>query len=146
MKNTKILFATILVLSFAAITSCKEDTTAPDPKQQVIDALSKAWTVNSVTLDNQDVSADWNSFTLTFDNTQAYITTSPSYKSTLIWPLTGSYTFPNIENPRVILRNDGVLIFVSNLTDNSLQLIFSITNTGGRTEGLTGEWIFDMGS
>jgi len=144
MKNIKILFSLVLLLSLVAITSCKKDTPQPDPKQQVIDALGKAWTVNSVTLDNQDVSAEWSGFTISIDNAQNYTATNLSIKSTLVWPPVGSYTFPNIDNPRVISRNDGVLIFVSELTDTSVQFIFTITNTGGRTDGLTGEWIFDM--
>ena len=114
-----------------------------NPTQAVIDALNKSWTANSVTLDNSNVTRDWNGFNLTFNSTKGYTATSLSDESILVWPANGSYTFPDANNPHTVLRNDGVQISLTNITETSVTLTFVVP---GRTKGLNGEWVFEMGS
>ena len=148
MKNINRIIVIILVTGIGSIVGCKKksDPTPVDPKQEIINNLTNTWSVSGVTMDGQDVSADWTDFALTIDLEQNYAATDLSAESVLIWPVIGSYTFPNTDNSNVVLRNDGVQITISNLTVNSVQLSFQISgrNNGGRTEGLLGNWLFEM--
>jgi len=137
----------IALMGIVALTSCgKKDTPAPqvDPTQAIIDGLSKTWNVNTVTLDNAAVTGDWTGFELQFSGSQGYTATNLSVESVLVWPVSGSYTFPNANNPNVVERNDGVQITISNLSTTTATLTFNIAGRNGRTEGLIGKWVFEM--
>ena len=149
MKIVKNIVLAFTLIGIVSLTACGGgDTPAPvvDPTQEIIDALTKTWSVSSVTLDNTDVTTDWNGFTLTFDSSKGYSATALNAESILVWPASGSYSFPNANNTNQILRNDGVEITLSNVTETSATLSFQITGRNGRTEGLIGQWVFVMGS
>jgi hypothetical protein len=142
MKNIR---KTIGILSMIImVMSCgKDDSPQADPVQTVIDGLGKTWTATSVTFSSQDVTSDWKDFALTFDQAKGYTATALSDENVLVWPASGSYTFPDPANPKIILRHDGVQIAVDNLKKTTATLIFTISGrSGGRTEGLVGEWVF----
>lgn len=147
MKN--ILIFTLLLFSIYFSNCGSGEEPAPDPpvdiKQQVIDGLAKTWQVNSVTLDGVDVSNDWIGFTLKFDKSKNYTAKELSVKSILVWPVSGSYSIPNANMPKNILRNDGIQIVLSNVTTSTVTLSFTISGrSGGRVEALIGDYIFDM--
>jgi len=149
MTVIKNIVVALTLIGIVGLTACGGgDTPAPvvDPTQEIIDALSKTWSVSSVTLDNADVTTDWNGFALTFDSSKGYTATALNNESILVWPASGSYSFPNANNTNQILRNDGVEITLSNVTETSATLSFQITGRNGRTEGLIGQWVFVMGS
>jgi len=151
MKLIKYTLLGLTLLGLLTFTSCGKDDTPPtpqvDPEQEIVDGLNKSWTITSVTLDNVDVTGDWNGFTLTFNGTKEYTATALSAESILVWPASGSYTFPNATNANLILRNDDIQITISNMTDTTVTLSFTILGrTGGRKEGLIGGWVFEMRS
>ena len=125
-----------------------DDSPGIDPVQEVIDGLEKTWRVTSVTFGNDDDTADWNGFTLTFDQSQGYTASRLSDESVLVWPTSGSYHFPNSSNSNLVERDDGVQINISNLTETSATLTFTISgrsgSTGGKEDGLIGAWVFEM--
>ena len=147
-KNILLGLALLSILTFAACGGGDSPTPITDPSQEIIDGLEKAWSVTSVTFQNQDVTSDWNGFALTFDTSQGYQATNLSVESILVWPPSGSYSIPNTANPTSLLRSDGVAILVSNLTEASATLTFTISGRGGRMggkdEGLLGEWVFHL--
>jgi hypothetical protein len=139
---------TLFIIAAAMITlGCGEDDSPTiDPIQQVVDGLEKTWSATSVTFQSQDVTANWGGFTLAFDQNKGYTATSLSDESVVVWPTSGSYSFPNLENANSVLRSDGVQISIEDLTDTNVRLVFQISgrNEGGREDALIGEWAFVM--
>ena len=149
MKTIKNITILAVIAVIATLSACGgDDTPTPvtDPTTEVIKALGKSWTATSVSLDDADVTGDWAGFALTFLQSQGYSATNLSAESILVWPVSGSYTFPNANNANQILRNDGVQMTLSNVTETSATLSFRITGRTGRTDGLIGEWVFVMRS
>lgn len=150
MNTTKKILLAIMITSIAALSSCGgDDSPVPvvDPTLEIIEGLSKTWSVTSVTLDNSDETTDWSGFTLNFDLSKGFTASDLSDESVLVWPTSGSYSFPNANNANIILRSDGVQITIEDLTETSARLVFNITGrSGGRINGLVGEWVFDLGN
>lgn len=148
MKKIQLIIFIGLALNFMHCGGSEDDPDPDpqiDPKQQVIDGLSKTWQVNSVTLDGLDVSTDWIGFTLKFDKSKNYTAKKLSEKSILVWPENGSYTIPNANHPKNVLRDDGIQIVLSNVTASSVKLSFAIAGrSDGRVESLIGDYVFDM--
>jgi hypothetical protein len=147
----KTIYKYILLLSIITLLSnCggngnTDPTPVADPTQAVIDGLAKTWTINSVSLDGSNVASDWNGVSVSFTTNKSFSITGLSTENSLIWASSGSYSFPDATNANKILRNDGVEIKLSNLTDNSATLEFSILErSGGRTNGLIGSYSFNF--
>ena len=131
--------------------SCGKDDPKPkvDEVEATVEALSnKPWTPTGVTFANANVDTDWSNFVLSFDDSKGYTASALSNESVLVWPASGTYTFPNANDPNTILRDDGVLISIQSLTETSTLLVFTITgrNEDTRTEGLLGKWEFELGN
>ena len=143
-KNITLAFLFIIV-----ITSCEENDPpelVDDAQQEMIDALSKTWSTSSVLQDNNSVSGDWSDFRIQLTENMGYTSNSSTNEQKLIWPISGSYTFPDVDNPNKILRSDGVEINLSNVTETSATLSFQITGrSNGRSNSLIGEWVFILG-
>lgn len=141
-KNFKIL-ATVLVLlsSIHFISGCKNDDDHPTPEQQRISDLSSTWILGSVENDDNDVTNQFNGFSLVVDQTS--FTTQNGGNA---WPANGSFTYVLVENDiKILERNDGVEISVDKLSNDELRLSFQITTLpGGRQEGITGQFIFSL--
>ena len=94
---------------------------------------------NAVTIDiTNDVTPNWTGFTLTLGNKSYSSSNSPEV---LIWPASGTWDFG--ANVSTLVRNDGVEITVS-VTDTSLQMQFDYSASGGRLNGIEGNWVFKM--
>lgn len=149
MKIMKNILIALSIVATALLTSCDgsdSPSPQPDPQQEMIDALTKTWTVTEVTLDNVSVTGEWNNFSIQFMNDKTYSSTSSTNEQKLVWPIIGSYTFPDTNNPNMISRDDGVEITLSNVTETSATLSFRISNRSGRVDGLIGEWVFVLGN
>lgn len=148
MKKIQLIIFIGLALNFMHCGGSEDDPDLDpqiDPKQEVIDGLSKTWQMKKVVFDGTDVSDDWVGFTLRFDKSKNYTAKELSVESILVWPVSGSYTIPNTNNPKNILRNDGVQIVLSNITQSSVTLRFSISGrSGGKVSSLIGDYTFDM--
>jgi hypothetical protein len=138
MKTKLILsFCTLLVV---LIPSCKDE---PTEKEIFIKDISKTWTPSTtgIVFKGQPVNGVFNSFSLTFGKGQTYTTTDGQNP---VWRASGKYTVQNATNSVgfEILRDDGVIVTVDQLTDTKLVLKFDYT--GGRSRSVSGGYIFDL--
>jgi len=138
-----------MTLVFAMMTiGCNDnggDEEQPDPLTEQIIALmndGSVWRLSSlgVEKDGLDVTSQFDGFTLTIGN-KTFSTTNSLDSA---WPSSGTWDFEN-GNANRILRNDGVLIFVT-LFENTLTLTFTttVTNSGERNAGISGEYRFHL--
>ncbi len=139
----------ILLISIVALLTNCGGTTDPTPGvdslQATIDGLAKKWTPSGVTLDGVNVSDDWSGVSVTFTANKSFTVSGLSQENSLIWPSTGTYSFPDENKPLKILRNDGIEITLKNLTSTSVDVSFAITGrTGGRGAGLSGNYSFSF--
>jgi hypothetical protein len=138
------LIALTLVMG-VLVSSCKKDNTdTKTAEQKKIEQLSKTWAPGSatiselVTVDGTDVTADWPNFVLTLGD-KTY--NSSGADSPLVWPANGTWAFGSDLN--TLIRDDGVEITIK-LDDTSLELQFDYNASGGRFDGIEGNWIFKM--
>lgn len=141
----------ILLLSIIVFfTNCGGDgATDPapvvDPLQATIEGLAKTWASAQVTLDGATVSDDWSGVSFSFTQNKSFSVTGLSTENGLIWPSSGTYSFPDANKPLKILRNDGIEITLKNLTETSVDVSFTIDGrTGGKTLGLSGNYTFSF--
>lgn len=118
-------------------TSCKKDD--PDPLAQRINELTASWKLGSVKNDNTDVTSQYTGFTLSVTGNN-YATT----KGGNPWPESGSYEIKKDDLSKII-RSDGVVVTIDELTGSTLVLSFTYSSlTGGRTKGVTGNFTFSL--
>ncbi len=134
----------------ALLTNCGGSDQPPQPVDEtlaVIAGLAKTWTIDAVTLDGSSVTSDWNNVQISFTANKSFTITGLSQENSLIWPSSGSYSFPDSSKPLSVLRSDGIAIAISNLTASSATLKLTITGrTGGRETGLSGNYSFSFGN
>ena len=136
------LIALTLVMG-VLVSSCKKDKTdTKTDEQKKIEQLAKTWVLaagsNVVTVAGTDVTTEWANFVLTLGD-KTYQTSGAD--SPLVWPASGTWAFG--ANLSTLVRDDGVEITII-LTDTSLDLQFNYTASGGRFDGIEGNWIFKM--
>ena len=156
MKTIKYTLSALIIVAIALFTACDGGGGGDDPQPSEEDLmkekLSKTWNISSVTLSNEDVTADFSGFTLTLQSSGSYSTNSSSVeRSPNPWPNSGSVEFggsadsPNLNQ---LVRDDGLTMSVS--TDgSSLSLSFTFSDehtdsTGGRVEIVNGSWVFQF--
>ncbi|MEQ8359534.1 MAG: hypothetical protein RH860_08605 [Cytophagales bacterium] len=130
--------ALFCAVAFAiAIASCKNDD--PNPLDQRINELKATWKLGSVKNDNADVTGQYAGFTLTIEGT-SYSTVSGGNP----WPESGTYEI-NSSDLNKIIRSDGTIITIDEITPTVLVLSFNYTSlSGGRTKGVTGDFTFSL--
>ena len=122
------------------------DSSSESEKDVTINILqSKSWTTSSVMVPDNTAteSNDWLNFKVSFTGTNMSASDHAA-GAEAVWP-SGSYTVS--EDGKQITRGDGVLMILTNLTDSSFTVIFSVppgTEIGGRIAALDGEYIFNM--
>lgn len=117
--------------------------TTEDIQKQTSQKLQAAtWKVKTVLRDGVDVTTDYTNFTLTIA-ASTYTTTNGS----LAWPASGTWAFQNQSTTQVIRDGSLPVDFVLSTDATSLSLTFTIatsTYIGGRTNGLKGNYEFDL--
>lgn len=150
MKKLNTLFALLFLAGMVVMSGCK-DKKEPEEKteeQKQIEALTGAWTVSSVSLDNSDITSDWTSFTVTFGGDKTY--TSANSNNSNVWPASGTYDFAvsgSTVDVNTMLRsgNGTDLEIALTVSENSLTMSFDYdTDIHGRLKGTDGAWIFVM--
>ncbi len=127
----------LIVLLAVGIASCKKDD--PNPVDQQINQLAGKWKLGSVSNDNQDVTAQFSGFTITFTG-KNYSTTSGGNP----WPGSGTYEIKPT-NLKSIIRSDNTVVTVDQLTTAALVLSFTYPNvSNGRVNGVTGGFTFSL--
>ena len=142
MKSRSIIYLMIIAYIFV-YTGCKNKTEDPDPLEVQLEKLMNGnsnWGLGSVEKDGYDVTADFEGFTLKVG--QYTYTTQNSLPTA--WPASGTWQFSN-NDPNKVLRDENTIVDV-NLTATQLVLTFSVSglNTGGRTAGIDGQYVFTL--
>ena len=131
-------FATCLCMVLA----CGGGDDGPSAEELRLQELTATWSVNSVINDGQNVTSQFNGFTLTVTSQQTYTTTNGGNA----WPAQGTFELVN-NNLDVFTRDDNVNISITSISETNLTLTFQITEVRGTasgTEGITGSFTFDL--
>lgn len=143
MKNLSkplfLLISLVCIVVALSLSGCsKDDGLSPD--QQRIKDLTTTWTLGSVTNDNVDVTDQFTGFMLVINDTN-YTTKNGGNA----WSASGSYSFVenNIDH---LMRDDNVQITIDSFSSSEITLSFTINqvNTGGRINGITGNFTFSL--
>ena len=140
--RTRISIVGLILALGIVFSACKKDPVTPKTDEELqLEKLEKTWIVesgsNKVTIAENDVTDEWTSFELTF--TEGNYTSSGA-ASTDVWPAGGTWSFAT--DDVTIIQRDGIDISI-NVSDNTLLMTFTYT-TGGRLDGVDGNWVFNM--
>ena len=144
----RITFIALTLVMGVLVAGCKKTTVTPKTDEELqIEKLTGTWVLdpgvtNPVTVDSNNPPQDWTGFTLTLGNeTYQANTSTGTLGDEDVWPTNGTWTFGT--SVSTLNRNDGIDISVS-VTDTSLQLQFEYSASGGRLNGIEGNWVFKM--
>ena len=136
-----ILISTLLILGLLSIESCNKrsddnNLSAKDKTSALL--LSVPWNVNTVVADGTDQTTVFTGMTLSFNST-SYTTT----KGGALWPSNGEWTYAD-ESGKSLLRSDGLLVTILDISSTSLTLSFISTkgSIGWRVNSISGNYIF----
>lgn len=133
-----------LILAFCAciaglmLSGCKKDD--PDPQEEQIKALAGTWNLSSVRNDGADVTTQYQPFTLTLTTDKTYSTTNGGNP----WPASGTFDFMNETLIDQVMRDDNVVVIISEVSANTLVLNFNISRVRGTAAGITGSFTFSL--
>ena len=138
------LFALATLLVFDNCGGSDSDT----PKDVTTNILTNKteWTVSNVNvpINSATESSDWNSFKVSFTNTNMTTSLHP-VGAQAVWP-SGSYTVS--EDGKSLTRQDGVVMTLNPITETNFTARFTVppgTEIGGsRIASLEGEYTFNM--
>jgi len=118
------------------------DPTALELQLEALMNNNNSWglTSGTVTKDGFDVTNQFDGFEL---NIKEFTYTTQNSLDTA-WPGSGNWEFVG-ENPNKIERSDGVEITV-NITGSNLSLSYTVTNVGGKGNGIDGNYVFTLTS
>src|SRR5688572_4465805 len=130
-------------LVFMILLSCKGD--EPSAKDIFIKNISKGWkpSATGVKLDGEFVNGVFDTFSLTFAKGLTYSTTDGQDP---VWKASGKFTVNKASNAVgfLIVRDDGVEVTVTELTESKLVIQFPFTKKGGRSSSVSGGYVFDL--
>lgn len=136
----------VAAATYAMLIGCGDDDRGDQNTQEsgFLKALSGKWTVERVTLDAIDVTFLFEEMTLSINSNKSY----NAFKGlTPYWPEEGTFELaadPNSDNYKMI-RDDGVELFVTALSDAELQVkMFYSPKTSGRVSSVAGEYQFNF--
>ncbi|MDH5365403.1 MAG: hypothetical protein OEW67_00330 [Cyclobacteriaceae bacterium] len=156
MKKLSYLLSAIVLLAILFTIGCKPDPTpGPSAEEAQKALLVKTWTASSVTLNNEDVTADFSGFTLTIQENLNYTSSASSLtRSPQPWPTSGGFAFgvngDGTTNVNQLLREPGgtnELPMTVQVDETTMTLGFTFTDgthLGGRTEAISGDWVFSF--
>ena len=150
MKKNSIILFSIITLSFLG---CSKDDTKVDNVALAAEKLGGTYSPTYVSLDGDDVSSDFNDFTISIDESLNFTSNSAFLdRQPNPWAASGSFIIMepvDDHNSVTLLRNDGVELFAE-LAEASaiveLSFLFDADSEGsnGRTAAVEGEWLFDF--
>ena len=136
-------YSGILTLVFVLILlGCKKD---PEPNliQDKLNEIQGTYLISAVTLDGNDVSADYAGMSITLTTSKSYSTSGGDYNP--VWPANGTFLFKNeASEPPVLtsfIRNDGIEVAYT-LSGTTMTFTLNMPDTGGRITGLGGDFVF----
>lgn len=157
MKKLNYLLSSIVLLGILFTVGCgPDDELGPSAEEAQKTLMAKTWNVSDVTLNNENITADFTNFTLTVDTNLGYTTFLQDItRSPQPWPTSGSFAFgvngdgtPNVNQ---LLREPGgskELPITLQVNETTMTLSFTFVdgthNPGGRTEAISGDWVFSF--
>jgi hypothetical protein len=137
-------FALISLISVAFSFSACDGDDGPSAVEKQMKLLAGTWTMSSVTVDGVDQSSIFDGFKLTFTDTPA---TYEPVNGGKVWATGGSFRFNNNDATDFIRSNDGVVVTITSITENSLVLQMEWNRTTldlGRIKSIAGnhEFVF----
>jgi hypothetical protein len=157
-RSLRIFLASVAISALTLLYSCGGSEPEPEPtaaEAAVINLTNSAWKVNSVTIDGVDKTSMFTNLSITFTPTSTTNGKPSSLNGSftavnggLVWPASGTWSFPNTADGNNVLRGDGVSLQLTELTATTLKisLAWSKTTFGtGRSAGLKGQHVFTMG-
>jgi hypothetical protein len=143
MKLIKYSLTVVSIIAIVTFCSC-DGNDGPTAQDLFLKKLGQTWkcTTGHVSVDGRDVTRSFSGMEITFTTDKTY-TVANSVAP--IWPAQGTFTLQPGDNGLFnILRDDGVLITVSELTDSSITFHLQHTSNGGRVKSISGAYEFLM--
>ena len=144
LMRSKLIYLLACLAFGVVLSACKKD--EPKPKtdeEKQLEKLAATWVLpspaptNTVTIQGNDVTAEWTSFEVTFSDGSYSVTGSGDPQ---VWPGSGSWSFAE-GDVATLQRSDGVDISI-NVSDTNLTMSFNYSASGGRLDGIEGDWVF----
>lgn len=133
----------VAVLALMVITSFSACDDEPSAEEAFMDKLSGEWTPSQISLDNVVLEGAFDGFQLVIKVDKSFSTIKGNDP---IWAPSGTFTLKTNTSASgfSLIRNDGVEIQVTDLSNETLGLKFQYTSTGGRRSSVSGNYQFDL--
>jgi len=135
----------IILALMIQLSSCgKKNDVAPTPTaQQTVTSqlIANTWKIQSVSVDGIDQTSVYKGLTISFTAT-SFTTTNGG----VVWPASGTWSFPSATDATTMKRDDGILVTVM-ATGATLQLSLTWSTTtlaGGKLESVKGQNVFNF--
>jgi len=135
-----------MISSLLVFQHCSDSSDEPSDKEVTEEILrSKSWSAASVNVPANTATEndDWINFGVSFSETNMNTSGHPT-GAEAVWP-SGTYTVS--EDGNSITREDGIIMSLSNISENGFSTSFSVpegTHIGGRIAALNGPYVFIM--
>jgi hypothetical protein len=134
------ILSLLVVLS---LTGCNDEKPKPLSEQVKAKLIAHPWKINSLSIDGQNNSSLLTNFTITFTPTSF-----TTVNGEPIWPTTSPWSFENETTANAIMRSDGIIVKLDEVTNTSLSISFTWnkeTYEGGRSESIKGRYKLTLG-
>ena len=143
----KSILTVLIYLVIFNIYGCKSDSSELTEEQIMLGKMTKTWSLaqgSVVMLDGQDVTKIFQGFNISVSNDKTYSSVNGNAP---IWPESGFFEFETsngVKNLKRIIRDDGVIIDITTISDNTFNVKFYYdpANVGGRVKAIQGEFEF----
>lgn len=145
----KTLINSIVIALFIILASCGEDGPGLTPEEVeqeritnlLVTTSGNPWQSSAVSVDGVDVSTEFNNLTVSF--TETSFTTQNGGD---LWPAGGTWNFQSGSTAEIV-RNDGLVMTISQINESSLVFTFTWDDTifrSGKLGALQGNYIFNF--
>jgi hypothetical protein len=155
MKMFSRILSVLVITSLGLMyTGCGGGDDKEDPAEKVqLGKLSSTWNVNTVTLDGVDRKSDFTGFKLTLGGTFDAANPKGPYNYSVSgtrptpnpWPASGTWKFGSDVAKDLVRLDTPDQAMTYTVTDTSLSITFTYSGdgfTGGRTNQVSGTWVF----
>jgi uncharacterized protein YjaZ len=155
MKSFKLILLFLSVGILFTLTNCGSDSKPAEPiADQQLTKLSKTWKLTSVTLNTNTVTQNYSAFQLVMTGSKGATSfgyTTSGRPSLSAWKASGTWSFVKDQETTLITRDpdntSDKLDMTYVVSESELQISFNFTGSGyqGRTDQVTGNWVFKFG-
>jgi len=134
-------YLALAVFTTTLLNSCNNDKT-PGETEVFLQKWVGEWQLKSATRDGVAITKAFNDLIVTFESDGTYTATPETVP---FWPATGKYENPVYDNSQFkIKRDDGITMVVESITESSVTVSMTVMTTGGRTQQVDGEIVFEF--